>query len=88
MGTLPLSVRRIGRLLGDQVNWLVSRSLVCGERICCYQDREMFINEYYTFQRKYATEHLSTAVNLQVRMSTELLGTLLEDFCGFPQYLE
>ena len=48
----------------------------------------MFMTEYCAFQWKYATKNLSTAVKLQVRMSTGLLGTLLEDFCGFPQYPE
>jgi hypothetical protein len=46
----------------------------------------MFMTEYCPFEWKCTTEHLSTAVNLQVRMSTGLLGTLLEEFCGFPQY--
>jgi hypothetical protein len=65
---------------------------VCGERICVYKDRQMFMTEYYTFNSKYAILQLPAAVNLQdslrkfqVRMSASLIITLLEDFRGFRQ---
>jgi hypothetical protein len=68
------------------------RALVCGERICFYQDCEIFMTQYCTFNSKHAPEQLSAAVNLQdsvrkfqVRMSSGLLDTLLEDFRGLPQ---